>query len=81
MATFLVRYGELALKSPRVQSRFKRFLLDDIQGRIASAGKECLLTHERGRVWLNSDDVEFAHGVLSRTFGVVSFSQVETTVL
>jgi len=79
MATFLVRYGELALKSPRVQSRFKRLLIDDIQGRFATAGKECLISHERGRVWLDSDDGDFARSVLGRTFGVVSFSPVETT--
>jgi thiamine biosynthesis protein ThiI len=80
MALFLIRYGEIALKSPRVRSRFERVLGSNITSRFVKSGRECRMEMERGRIFLWADDMEYAEWVLSRTFGIVSFSQViETT--
>lgn len=80
MVLFMVRYGEIALKSPRVRSYFERTLAQNILSRFSDAGRECRIESERGRIFLWSEDGEFTRGVLSRTFGIVSFSNVvETT--
>ncbi|MBU4071479.1 MAG: hypothetical protein KKH41_06325 [Candidatus Thermoplasmatota archaeon] len=80
MALFLIRYGEIALKSQRVRTRFERALGSNITSRFVRAGFECRLEYERGRIFIWSDHEEFATAVISRTFGVVSFSRtLETT--
>jgi thiamine biosynthesis protein ThiI len=79
MSLFLIRYGEIALKSPRVRSRFEKSLASSIKSRFATAGKECRVELERGRIFLWADDEEFTEWVLARTFGVVSFSKVIET--
>jgi thiamine biosynthesis protein ThiI len=76
MALFLIRYGEIALKSPRVRSRFERVLGGNITSRFVKSGRECRMVMERGRIFLWADDLKYAEWVLSRTFGIVSFSQV-----
>ena len=80
MALYLIRYGELGLKSQRVRSRFERALQDNIMSRFLKASKECRMESERGRIFLWADDESFTNQVLSRTFGIVSFSRaMETT--
>ncbi len=79
MSLFLIRYGEIALKSYRVRSRFEKSLASSIASRFAGAGKECRIELERGRIFLWADDELFAERVLARTFGVVSFSKVVET--
>jgi len=79
MALYMVRYGEIALKSPRIRNRFERSLGGSITSRFARDGRECRLDLERGRIFLWADDEGYAEWVLSRTFGVVSFSKVEET--
>jgi len=80
MALFMIRYGEIALKSHRVRNRFEKALGKNITSRFVNSGKECRMEYERGRIFLWSDDEEYAAWVISRTFGVVSFSRVlETT--
>ena len=80
MVLFMVRYGEIALKSPRVRSRFERALASNIASRFVSSGKECRIESDRGRIFLWAEDEDFASLVLSKTFGIVSFSKaLETT--
>jgi thiamine biosynthesis protein ThiI len=80
MALFMIRYGEIALKSRRVRSRFERALGENIAARFVRSGVECRIEYDRGRIFLWSDDIAMAEVALSRTFGIVSFSQViETT--
>jgi len=79
MALFMVRYGEIALKSPGVRKRFERVLGQNIASRFEKSGKECRIQVERGRIFLWSDDADFAALAISRTFGVVSYSQVTET--
>lgn len=76
MALFMVRYGEIALKSPGVRMRFEKALGRNIASRFVKSGKECRIQLERGRIFLWSDDADFTAGALARTFGVVSYSRV-----
>ena len=79
MTLFLIRYGELGLKSERVRSRFEKALRDNIISRFIKASKECRIESERGRIFLWADDETFGKEILSRTFGIVSFSIAEET--
>jgi thiamine biosynthesis protein ThiI len=76
MPTLLVRYGEIGLKSASVRRRFEQQLLADIRRRHALAGVPCVISQARGRVFIDSDDWRKSCEILSRTFGVVSFSPV-----
>jgi len=76
MPRLLVRYGELGLKSPSVRRRFENSLLDDIRRRHALAGVPCVISSTRGRVFVDSDDWRRSCEIITRTFGVVSFSPV-----
>jgi thiamine biosynthesis protein ThiI len=74
MPTLLVRYGEIGLKSNRVRRRFEEALVTDIRRKHARTGVQCLITSHRGRIFVDSDDWRRSCEILSRTFGVVSFS-------
>jgi thiamine biosynthesis protein ThiI len=74
MPTLLVRYGEIGLKSNRVRKRFEDALVADIRKKHAAAGVQCIIISHRGRIFVDSDDWRRSCEMLSRTFGVVSFS-------
>ncbi len=76
MPTLLVRYGEIGLKSASVRRRFEQQLIADIRRRHALKEVPCVITQARGRVFIDSDDWRKSCEILSRTFGVVSFSPV-----
>ena len=76
MPTLLVRYGEIGLKSASVRRRFEQQLVADIRRRHALAEVPCVISQARGRVFIDSDDWRKSCEILSRTFGVVSFSPV-----
>ena len=80
MPTLMVRYGELGLKSPSVRRRFENALVDDIRRRHALAKTQCVISTMRGRIFVDSDDWRTTCEILSRTFGVVSFSPVTRSV-
>ncbi|MDH3364485.1 MAG: THUMP domain-containing protein [Thermoplasmata archaeon] len=74
MPTLLVRYGEIGLKSERVRRRFEMALEGDIKHKHAMAGISCIVSSGRGRIFVDSNDWRHTCEILSRTFGVVSFS-------
>lgn len=74
MPTLLVRYGEIGLKSESVRRRFEQQLIKDIRTRHSLAGIQCIITQMRGRLFVDSDDWRRSCEILSKTFGVVSFS-------
>ena len=74
MPIILVRYGEVGLKSERVRRRFETALLDDIRQKHARSGIPCSVTLSRGRIFVDSSDWRRSCELLSRTFGIVSFS-------
>ncbi|MCU0851892.1 MAG: THUMP domain-containing protein [Thermoplasmata archaeon] len=76
MPTLLVRYGEIGLKSESVRRRFEQQLVADIRTRHALAKVPCVISQARGRIFVDSDDWRKSSEILSRTFGIVSFSPV-----
>lgn len=79
MSLFLIRYGEIALKSPRVRGRFERILVQNIQDAFAIRKIECLVRREWGRLFLTTDEDAKAVDALKHVFGVVSISKVNET--
>lgn len=79
MALFLVRFGEMGLKSKAVRTRFQRVLQDNIVRAHLRRNLPCIVRGEYGRVYVESDDPSGTAHVLAHTFGVVSFSEVETS--
>jgi len=76
MPTLLIRYGELGLKSESVRRRFEQMLIQDMKRKHVLAQVPCVITSTRGRLYLDSDDWRRSCEILSKTFGVVSFSPV-----
>ncbi len=70
----IVRYGEIGIKSPVVRKRFEKRLLSNIKSVL-----DCQSTLEQGRIFLQVEDVNKARDVLTKTFGVVSFSPAVVT--
>jgi thiamine biosynthesis protein ThiI len=79
MPRLLVRYGEIGLKSASVRRRFEHALIEDIKRRHVLSQTQCVITSTRGRVFIDSDDWMKSCEIVTRTFGVVSFSLVQTT--
>ena len=75
----LVRFGELALKSPYVRRQLRDRLVANIQDLFAAEGVECLTRADHGRVYVDVDDVPAASSALRRVFGIVSFSAARET--
>jgi tRNA uracil 4-sulfurtransferase len=77
MSTVLVRYGELALKSPPVRREFERTLQQNILGQFLAAGRTCRLRADHGHLYVETDDATEAVRLVRRVFGVTSVSPVE----
>jgi tRNA uracil 4-sulfurtransferase len=71
---FLVRFGELALKSRFVRRQLRDRLVANIQDLFAAEGVECITEADEARVYVHANDQVRASSILARTFGVVSFS-------
>ena len=75
---FLIKYGEIFLKG---KNRF--FFLKRLQTNIEKQLEEISpdVTIRNGRLYLrvNQDDIQYAQKVLTRVFGVMSFSQARIT--
>ncbi len=72
----LVRYGELALKSPPVRREFERTLRRNILEQFVREGIEVRLRSDRGHLYVETAVPSRAIGVLRRVFGVTSVSEV-----
>src|SRR2546425_7246874 len=70
----LVRFGELALKSPFVRRQLRDRLVANIQDLFAAEGVECITEADEARVYVHVDDVAKARTILGRVFWVVSIS-------
>src|SRR3990172_6189330 len=73
----LVRFGELALKSPFVRRQLRDRLVENIQEMFAADGIECLIRADRARIYVEVNDVPAASRALRRAFGIVSFSDAQ----
>ncbi len=79
-ATILVRYGELALKSPPVRREFDHVLGQTILTRLGAAGISCRLRADHGHLYVMVDQPEPSVRELQTIFGITSVSEVlETT--
>lgn len=74
---FLVRYGELALKSPPVRREFEGRLRQNILDQFVRDGITSRLRADHGHLYVDADDGERARRVLKRVFGVTSVSAVD----
>ncbi len=72
----LVRYGELALKSPPVRREFEGALRRNLLGQFVHAGRPVRLRADRGHLYAEADDGEEAARLARRVFGVTSVSVV-----
>jgi thiamine biosynthesis protein ThiI len=77
MTLFLVRYGEIGLKSQAVRMRFERCLITNLEKSFIREKKECRVTSDRGHLYVEAEDAKIAEIILRHTFGVTSYSKVE----
>lgn len=73
----LVRYGELALKSPPVRREFEHRLRRNILDQFLAGGVDCRLRADHGHLYVESELAEPALSALRRVFGITSVSRVE----
>jgi thiamine biosynthesis protein ThiI len=73
---FLVRYGELALKSPPVRREFESSLRRNILEQFVREGLTGRLRSDHGHLYVEVDEGDRARRVLSRVFGITSVSEV-----
>jgi len=71
---FLLRYGEIGLKSRPVRQRFLRTLESNLLRRFQASGLSPVVNREQGRLYLFVDDILQGAGILQTTPGIVSFS-------
>jgi len=76
-AQLLVRYGELALKSPPVRREFERTLSRNILDQFLANGMACRLRSDHGHLYVEAEDAGRAIRIVRRVFGVTSVSAVE----
>jgi tRNA uracil 4-sulfurtransferase len=75
-ATILVRYGELALKSPPVRREFEHRLERNIAEAFVKARLSCRLRNDHGHLYVMTDEEGPSVRLLRRVFGVTSVSPV-----
>jgi len=73
----LVRYGELALKSPPVRREFESSLRRNILDQFVREGLSARLRSDHGHLYVEVDHADPAIRVLRRVFGITSLSLVE----
>lgn len=75
-ALFLIRFGEIGIKSPPVRRRFARLLGENILRGVRARGGQGRLEATWGRLFLEAEP-RTGRDALAHTFGVVSFSPVQ----
>ncbi len=73
---YLLRYGEIGTKSPRVRSHFEDILMQNIE-RIFLSKSEEVITEKRGRGRIFAYTKKENSYLFSRVFGLVSYSLAE----
>ncbi|GEM_PF-3867758 len=77
---FLVKYGEVSLKSKRVRQQFVNALVGDIKRKMVRWGVEGRVEVEWGALRIYTENPVGVENVLRHTFGVVSYAwAVEST--
>ncbi len=73
----LVRYGELALKSPPVRREFESSLRRNILDQFVRDGLSGRLRSDHGHLYVEVDEASRAIRLLRRVFGITSVSEVD----
>ncbi len=71
--------GEIALKAARARRRFQETLRANVADALRARGIACRLRMSGARIVLSTDSAAAACGVLSKVFGISSYSVVEAT--
>ena len=79
MSLYLIRYGELGLKSPKVKKRFQKTLKNNIEEAFLKNETQCITSMDWGRIYIHSDMDEVAEEILKKIFGITTFSKVVET--
>lgn len=74
--TFLLRYGEIGVKSRSVRRRFEDQLEANLRQAFTERGTTAVIDRVWGRFYLESPSPDVAREVISRTFGLVHASPV-----
>jgi len=77
VSLLLVRYGELALKSPPVRREFESVLRRNILDQFLREGLAGRIRSDRGHLYVETEDGERGARLVRRVFGVTSVSVVE----
>ncbi len=76
----ILRYGELSLKSTYVRKYFETMLVRNIKNAFSKENIPVAVQSMRGRIFLKTPDIFNSLTILTRIFGIVSFSPaVQTT--
>ena len=76
----LIRYGELSLKSSYVRKQFTFALIRNIKRAFHMHNLACDISTERGRIYLDTDQILAGVNVLQNVFGITSVSPaIKTT--
>jgi thiamine biosynthesis protein ThiI len=75
----LIRYGEISLKSSYVRKQFELTLIQNIKNAFTLKEIPCKITSERGRIYVQTDEITKGLSILKRIFGITSFSPVFKT--
>lgn len=67
------------MKGAPVRRRFESILSENITKAHSARGLSCIIERQPGRFFISSDDALASDGILRRTFGVVSFSEIIET--
>lgn len=69
---YIVRYGEIGIKSPKIRRKFENKLINNIQTEL-----ECTFTNNQGRLILETDQPQSkVDDILGHVFGIVSYSPI-----
>ena len=77
MATILVRYCEIGLKSTPVRKRFENQLRDNMLTMLAYDNVEAFVTYADARFYIETDNIEGCVRSVKKVFGIASLSVAE----
>ncbi len=77
MRLYLLRYGELGIKSHNIRKGFEDILIDNLERSFLKEKAEVIIERERGRLFAYAEEENAS--IFSRTFGVVSYSPARET--
>ena len=72
----LIRYGEIGLKAEHTRRQFTQQLKNNIIHACSQEGLSVRIIRKRGRIFLHTEDIKKTSEILTKIFGIVSFSPV-----